>query len=133
MEKWRIAYQVSLEKALRKKKSYLIGTVFLFILSLFGFANLGYELFPKTDVGQMEILVRKESGTPLSTTEKTIAKMEGVLKEVMGKDLAQTVSNIGVFYDLPAAYTPNSGSQDAFIKAQLIEGHKKSTDSYVPI
>jgi multidrug efflux pump subunit AcrB len=133
VEKWRIAYQGSLDKALQKKKSYLAFTFGLFLLSLFGFANLGYELFPKTDVGQMEILVRKESGTPLRATEKTIAKMEGVLKEVMGKDLAQMVSNIGVFYDLPAAYTPNSGTQDAFIKVQLIEGHEKATDSYVPI
>jgi len=133
VEKWRIAYQESLKQALQKKKSYLAFTLGLFLLSLFGFVNLGYELFPKTDVGQMEILVRKESGIPLRTTEKTIAKMEGILKEVMGEDLSQTVSNIGVFYDLPAAYTPNSGTQDAFIKAQLIEGHEKATDSYVPI
>ena len=79
--------------------SVLLLLLCLFLLSLFGFVNLGYELFPKTDVGQMEILVRKESGTPLRTTEKTIAKMEGILKEVMGEDLSQTVSNIGVFYD----------------------------------
>ena len=55
--------------------------------------------------------------------------MEDIIKEVMGDDLSQTVSNIGVFYDLPAAYTPNSGTQDAFIKTQLIEGHEKATDS----
>jgi len=130
---WKKTYKSSLQKVLQKKKSFLIGTVILFLFSLFGFVNLGYELFPKTDVGQMEILIRKESGTPLRTTEKTIAKMESIIKKVMGNDLSQIVSNIGVFYDLPAAYTPNSGTQDAFIKAQLIENHEKSTDSYVPI
>jgi multidrug efflux pump subunit AcrB len=81
----------------------------------------------------MEILIRKESGTPLKITEKTIAEMEEIISQELGNDLSQIVSNIGVFYDLPAAYTPNSGTQDAFIKAQLIEDHKKSTDSYVPI
>ena len=49
---------------------------------LFSFTKLGYELFPKTDVGQMEILIRKESGTPLRTTEKTIAKMEKIKKNL---------------------------------------------------
>ncbi len=133
VEKWKNTYQNTLENVLQKKNSYLGFTLALFVLSIVGFVNLGYELFPKTDVGQMEILIRKESGTPLRTTEKTIAKMEKILKEIMGNDLTQTVSNIGVFYDLPAAYTPNSGTQDAFIKVQLTENHTQSTDSYVPI
>ena len=47
-----------------------------------------------------------------------------------GDDLEQIISNIGVFYDLPAAYTPNSGTQDAFIGVQLKKEHKKSTFEY---
>jgi multidrug efflux pump subunit AcrB len=133
IERMKIKYHSSLQHVLEKKSKYLILTSVLFCISLFGFTNLGYELFPKTDVGQMEILIRKESGTPLKITEKTIAEMEGIISQELGDDLSQIVSNIGVFYDLPAAYTPNSGTQDAFIKAQLIEDHKKSTDSYVPI
>ena len=134
IEKSKIRYKRSL-KVVLNKPFVILGVVgVLFILSLFlGRSSLGYELFPKTDVGQMEILIRKESGTPLRTTEKAIEKMEEIIREIMGDDLSQIVSNIGVFYDLPAAYTPNSGVQDAFIKVQLTEDRENSTDSYVPI
>ena len=101
------------------------------MLSLFVMKyQLGYELFPLSDVGQMEIQIRMESGTPLKTTEKTIAAMEQVIREELGGDLQQIISNIGIFYDLPAAYTPNSGTQDAFIGVQLTEKHAVSTFDY---
>tara|TARA_B100000809_G_scaffold148977_1_gene146440 strand:- start:2605 stop:5724 length:3120 start_codon:yes stop_codon:yes gene_type:complete len=132
IERGRTSYQRSLVKALNIKKSILLTTIGVFVASLFVLMNLGYELFPKTDVGQMEIQVRTESGTPLRLAEKTIEKMEVIIKEELNKDLSQMVSNIGVFYDLPAAYTPNSGTQDAFIKIQLKEGHEQPTESYVP-
>ena len=102
--------------------------IILFAFSLFIMKNkLGYELFPQSDVGQMEIQVRMESGTPLKTTEETIIAMEQVVRKELGKDLEQIISNIGVFYDLPAAYTPNSGTQDAFIGVQLKKNHSIST------
>ena len=53
-----------------------------------------------------------------------------VSKSHRGDDLRQIFSNIGVFYDLPAAYTPNSGTQDAFIGIQLREDHETSTFEY---
>jgi CzcA family heavy metal efflux pump len=132
IDKGKISYKKSLTKALTIKKTMLVSTLAVFVVSLFVLMNLGYELFPKADVGQMEIQVRTESGTPLRIAEKTIAKMEGIIQEELGNDLSQLVSNIGVFYDLPAAYTPNSGTQDAFIKVQLKEEHLNATESYVP-
>jgi multidrug efflux pump subunit AcrB len=107
-------YASSLEVALRAKYLVLLVTVLLFAGSLWSLGNSGYELYPKTDVGQMEIEVRLESGTPLKATEAVIAQMEGAISDELGSDLNQVISNIGVFYDLPAAYTPNSGTQDAF-------------------
>src|SRR5207302_1201179 len=41
------------------------------------------------------------------------------------------ISNIGILLDWPAAYTTNSGPQDAFILVQLAERHARSTFSYV--
>ncbi len=90
----------------------------------------GYQLFPESDVGQLEIQVRMESGTPLQATQKTIVKMEEVIRAELGTDLEQLISNLGIFYDLPAAYTPNSGTQDAFIGVQLKENHGVSTFDY---
>ena len=124
-------YATSLEVALRAKYLVLLVTVLLFAGSLWSLSNSGYELYPKTDVGQMEIEVRLESGTPLKTSESVIARMEGVISDELGSDLNQVISNIGVFYDLPAAYTPNSGTQDAFILVQLKENHATGTDDYV--
>jgi len=131
IERLRDRYERSLVAAMKRKTGILVVTLLLFIGSLFVMkTQLGYELFPSSDVGQMEIQVRMESGTPLKTTEKTIAKMEELIRSETGEDLEQLISNIGVFYDLPAAYTPNSGTQDAFIGVQLKEGHSISTFDY---
>ena len=121
-------YTKSLLTALNFKWGVLLMVTILFAFSLFVMKNkLGYELFPQSDVGQMEIQVRMESGTPLKTTEETIVAMEQIVRNELGEDLEQIISNIGVFYDLPAAYTPNSGTQDAFIGVQLKKNHKIST------
>ena len=80
--------------------------------------------------GKWKFKFRTESGTPLRAAESTIKAMEQVVREETGNDLEQLISNIGVFYDLPAAYTPNSGTQDAFIGVQLKEIHSVSTFEY---
>ncbi len=130
IERLCLRYQNSLNRALQLKFPVLIVTGLIFIGSLLLMKNTGYELFPQSDVGQMEILVRTESGTPLQETLKTIIAMEQVVRNETGNELEQLISNIGIFYDLPAAYTPNSGTQDAFIGVQLKEGHEVSTFEY---
>ena len=123
-------YKKSLAFILRFRAITLLITIALFIFSISQITELGYELFPQSDVGQMEIQVRMESGTTLETTQETIVLMEQEIRSEAGDDLEQIISNIGVFYDLPAAYTPNSGTQDAFIGVQLKKEHKKSTFEY---
>ncbi|MFT5777327.1 MAG: CzcA family heavy metal efflux pump [Crocinitomicaceae bacterium] len=123
-------YQASLRGALKYRFPILIGTLVLFVCSLFIIKNTGYELFPQSDVGQMEIQVRMKSGTTLKNTNETVAQMEAVVRAETKSDLEQLVGNVGVFYDLPAAYTPNSGTQDAFIGVQLKEDHEISTAEY---
>lgn len=123
-------YERSLKSVLRIKWAFLLVIALLFAGSTLLITNLGFELFPQSDVGQLEIQVRMESGTTLETANRTIASMEGVIREEIGADLEQLISNIGVFYDLPAAYTPNSGTQDAFIGIQLKEDHSVSPEEY---
>jgi multidrug efflux pump subunit AcrB len=123
-------YQRSLKTALHFRMPILGFLVLLFLASLFVLRNSGYELFPQSDVGQMEIQIRLESGTTLQTTNSTVAEMEEVIRAECGDDLEQIIGNIGVFYDLPAAYTPNSGTQDAYIGIQLKEIHKTSIFEY---
>ncbi len=61
--------------------------------------------------------------------------MAGVEKVITStipqSDRKLVISNIGVLLDWPAAYTPNSGSQDAFVLVQLTDHHARSTFSYV--
>jgi CzcA family heavy metal efflux pump len=131
IERLRLSYEKSLVKAMHHKWIVLTVVGCLFVGSLFVMkTRLGYELFPQSDVGQMEIQVRMESGTPLKTTEHTIKEMEQVVRNELGNDLEQIISNIGVVYDLPAAYTPNSGTQDAFMGVQLKSDHAISTFEY---
>jgi CzcA family heavy metal efflux pump len=133
LDKLRQKYQNSLGTVLKYRIPVLIVTFLLFLGSLFMLSRTGYELYPSVDVGQMEIQVRLQSGTPLKESERVIAGMEDIIRKEVGGDLQQVVSNIGVFYDLPAVYTPNSGTQDGYIKAQLKEGHSKPTAEYVSL
>ncbi len=130
LEKAKIFYLWSLRNVLRFYALVLLLVATMFGGALFLMMNQGYELFPQTDVGQMEILVRTESGTPLQEATATMAEIEEVVREELGDDLSQIFSNTGIFYDLPAAYTPNSGTQDGFIGVQLIEDHVGSTFDY---
>ncbi len=130
IERGRERYLKSLNIALANKKMALGITAVAFLLSLFLGRGLGYELFPRMEVGQLEMYVRFEPGTRLEKSDEEIAKIESVINEIVGDELNMTVSNIGVFYDWPAAYTPNSGSQDAFVKIQLKKGHKTSSIQY---
>jgi CzcA family heavy metal efflux pump len=130
VERLKSSYLVRLERSLKRPGRAVLMAVILVGLAFLGAKNLGYELYPATDVGQMEIQVRTESGTPLRHTAAVIEQMEDIVREQLGDDLQQIISNIGVFYDLPAAYTPNSGTQDAFIGVQLAEDHRVGTVEY---
>ncbi len=130
IEKLKGGYERILRKSFERKITILLFAFILFLSSLFVLSQNGFELFPESDVGQLEIQVRTESGTPLDKTQSTIIEMEELSREIIGDNLEQIISNIGVFYDLPAAYTPNSGTQDAFIGIQMKEIQSKSTFEY---
>jgi len=126
-----VTYANSMEKAIRFRGIVLAGVTGLFIISIFGFRKIGTELFPQMDVGQLSMDVRMESGTRIEKSEKTITEIELFLKEEIGEDVNLIVSNMGVLNDWPAAYTTNSGTQDATIAVQLKEGHPTKTMTYV--
>lgn len=127
-------YKMWLSKALGAKQLILVGSCGLFILSLFLFAIIGKELFPPSDAGQIIIYTRAPSGTRIENTEKLVTKIEHFIqKQISKRDLKIVVSNAGILYDWPAAYTPNSGPHDAFILVQLTEHRSKSSQEYAKI
>lgn len=124
-------YVNTIDKAIKFRWWVLGGVLVFFIVSIFGFGMIGTELFPQMDVGQISIDVRMESGTAIVHTERKVTEIETFLKQEIGSDVNVVLSNIGVLNDWPAAYTPNSGTQDATISVQLKENHKTKTAVYV--
>src|SRR6185312_9728770 len=53
------------------------------------------------------------------------------IKAETGEELTSIVSNIGEQPNIDAAYTPNSGTQDAFIDVQLKDEHRTPTKEFV--
>ena len=128
----RRAYQRLLGHALRLRWLVLVGVVVLFGGSLFLFKFVGTELFPQTDAGQFTILLRAPTGLRIERTEELTKRVEEIVRETIpDADRKIIIANMGVLFDWPAAYTPNSGSQDAFVLVQLTEGHQRSSFEYV--
>lgn len=117
-----------IDKVLKFRWLVIGGTAILFVAAIFGFSKLGTELFPQMDVGQISIDARLESGTRIEKTEETITAIEKFVSAEVGNDLNTIISNIGVLNDWPAAYTPNSGSQDATIAVQLKKDHAPTAE-----
>jgi len=118
--------------SLGHRAAVVIGALVLFIGSLAMFPRLGTELFPSVDTGQFTVRVRAPSGTRIENTEALVARVEDSLRNTIPEhDLSMLVSNIGVLLDWPAAYTPNSGSMDAFILVQLTAERQHSVFEHV--
>ncbi|MDA1272690.1 MAG: efflux RND transporter permease subunit [Verrucomicrobia bacterium] len=128
----RQTYERLLNKALALRWLVLGATALLFVASLFLFKLMGTELFPQTDAGQFMVKVRGQTGLRIERSEELIAEVEKVISATIPeKERKIIISNIGVLLDWPAAYTPNSGPQDAFVLVQLAEKHGRSTFDYV--
>src|SRR5262249_44731718 len=88
------------------------------------------EFFPAVDAGAFEIYIRAPSGTRIERTEERIAEVEKVLKQTIGDDLELAISELGVWPDWSAAYTPNSGPMDTIMRIQLKEERKNSAQHW---
>jgi len=128
----RARYSDALDRVLQMRRLVLGATAALFILSMFIFKLIGTELFPQTDAGQFAVKVRATTGLRVEKTEELVTQVEKPIGAVIPeKERKMIVSNIGILLDWPAAYTPNSGPQDAFVLVQLAQHHARSTFFYV--
>jgi multidrug efflux pump subunit AcrB len=103
-----------------------------FVVSLALYPLLGLAFFPQTDAGQFTINLKVPTGTRLEVTDQYVAKVEDLIRNVVGqKDVKMVVSNIGVVPDFSALYTTNAGAYTATIQVALDEGHQKSSFYYM--
>ncbi len=128
----RNAYRRLLDRALRFRWVLLSSVAVLFLASIWLFRLVGTELFPPVDSGQFMIRMRATPGLRIEHTEKLTTRVEDFVRNTIPeKERQMIIANMGVLYDWPAAYTPNSGPQDAFILIQLSRHRAKSSSDYV--
>ncbi len=104
----------------------------VFLVSLVIYPFLGLAFFPSTDAGQFTINMKVPTGTRLEVTEQYVAKVEDLIRNVVGsKDLKMVVSNIGVVPDFSSLYTTNAGPYTATIQVALQDEHRLSSFEYM--
>ncbi|HVS34979.1 MAG TPA: efflux RND transporter permease subunit, partial [Gemmataceae bacterium] len=126
-------YSAALGWALRRR-FLVLGAVLLLFLASLGLAfGIGREFFPAVDAGQITMYVRTPSNLRLDAAEARIAAVEKLIDTVIPADERKEnglVSEIGLDPDWSAAYTANSGQQDAVIRIQLNEKRRYSSQEY---
>ncbi len=78
------AYPRWIDTVLQHRLKFLVGTLLLFILSVFSIGIIGTELIPEMSQGEFFVDVLLPIGTPLEETEKVISKMAAEAQEVPG-------------------------------------------------
>ncbi len=127
-------YERLLEVALRHRKLVLSSVAVLFVGSVALLPFIGRDFFPQVDSGQLTVYFRCATGTKLEKTNERLAKFEGFLQEMIpADDVRMIVSEVGVANNWSAAYTPNSGPQDAVIKIQLTDTRLLTSQQYASL
>lgn len=124
-------YVALLSLAMRRRLVVLSAVALLFAASLTQLRTIGQEFFPAVDAGQIIINVRAPSNSRLDSTERRIAEVEAAIAaEIPPHERAMIISEIGLTADWSAAYTANSGQQDAIVRIQLTEERSLSAQQY---
>ena len=122
-----------LHSFLKNRKSVLIITLCVMVVSVFLVKVIGTDFFPNTDTGMMKIHFRAPVGSRIEETERLVDSAEGLIQKIIGKkDLGAVNDMIGVplFYNLAFVQTDNTSSMDADILVSLNKDHKP-TNGYI--
>jgi multidrug efflux pump subunit AcrB len=125
-------YEATVDRLLLRPWAVVGGILGVFLLSLLIFPLLGVAFFPRSDAGQFVITMKAPSGTRVELTEKLVARVEGIVRQVVKPhDLRLIVSNLGVVPDFTSIYTSNSGPHTATIQVALTDEHKIGSYEYM--
>ena len=125
-------YEATVDRLLLRPWAVVGGILGVFVLSLLIFPLLGVAFFPRSDAGQFVITMKAPSGTRVELTEKLVARVEGIVRQVVKPhDLRLIVSNLGVVPDFTSIYTSNSGPHTATIQVALTDEHKIGSYEYM--
>ena len=125
-------YERSVRRALKRPGLTVALLLLLFVASLGIYPFLGLAFFPRTDAGQFTVNLKVPTGTRIEVTEQYVAKVEGLIRQVVDpSDFNMVVSNIGIVPDFSALYTTNAGPYTATIQVSLKEPHKIDSFEYI--
>src|ERR1700733_3365305 len=125
-------YEALVKRVLRVPITLLALFFVAFAASLLLYTQLGFSYFPQTDAGQFVITFKAPSGTKLTVTEKEVANLESLVKEVVRpEDLGIIVDNIGVDNGFSAVYTSNAAMHTRFVQVGLQPDHRVGSYEYI--
>ena len=104
----------------------------LFVGSCCWRSRIGREFFPQVDAGQITMYVRAPSNLRLDASRAARHRGRAVHPATTSRrhELEMIVTEMGLDPDWSAAYTANSGQQDAVIRVQLNEKRSHSAQEY---
>ena len=126
-----------LNSALAIRPLIVLTSVVLVAGSTLLLPGIGSELFPQVDAGTFELRLKTRPGTRLEETEALVARIEGTIQDVVGKEHIKTIiSNIGLPVGKGAGFSTilssNSGPDTAYLIVNLnSEGRSVSSAEYV--
>jgi multidrug efflux pump subunit AcrB len=118
------------------RRVFVLPASLIFLLLVGGLliGTIGSELFPRADAGSLRIDFRGPTGYRIEKTTEIAAQLEKKLREwIDPSDLKMIITNAGVYYGYSAAFTPNSGTQDATFNVELTENRKHTSQYYAKI
>lgn len=134
LEKLKAKYLGLLDWCLTRRWRVVLTMGLLFALSLPLLGGIGREYFPQVDAGQITIRLRAPSNLRLDSTENRVKDVEALIQEMIPyPDREMIVSEMGLNPDWSAAYTTNSGQQDAIIRVQLASKRSHSAQEYAAL
>ena len=87
------------------------------------FPQLGTDIFPKADAGQLQLRIRAPAGTQLERTEAYTQKVLGLIRQEAGvNNLGTSLALIGVHgsaYPINFIYLWNGGPQESVLQVEL--------------
>jgi CzcA family heavy metal efflux pump len=125
-------YSALLEKALARRKAFLIGFMAVVMLSFGLVPFIGSNFFPSVDSGQVLMHVRAPVGTRVEETASRFARIEEAIRKVIpAEEITTLVDNIGLppsNINLTYNNTGVMGSQDGDFQIALREGHRPTAE-----
>jgi multidrug efflux pump subunit AcrB len=125
-------YRHHLDVALEHRALVLGGCGALLVGGFLLAGRVGTELFPRADSGNFVLEMRLPTGTRIEKTTEFAHELDGKIRQwIDPHDLSMIIANAGVYYGYPAAFTPNSGTQDVFFIVDLTEERHHTSQYWV--